>query len=88
MQKAEVQLKLSIAEAQILRKEADIAVMQLQIHQKGPVQASKDSLQSLKDEYNKMKGKLEESLGFSLNGKMIDEYSYEVRDIPQTEEKE
>lgn len=82
MQKAEVHFKLTVAEAQVLRKEAEIAAMKIQLHSKSNVQSAKEALQSHKEEYTKTKSKLEQRLGFSLNGKMIDEYTYEVKDIP------
>lgn len=87
MQKAETKVQLAVSESQVLRKDADLMTMKWQLHQKQQVQNSKDALQESKKEYDNMKKRLEDRLGLSLNGKMIDEYSYEVRDIPKEENK-
>lgn len=85
MQKADVVLQKTLAEAQVLRKDAEIVAMKNQLFHKNQVQTAKDSLTNFKQEYDNMKKRLEDRLGFSLNGKMIDEFSFEVLDLPNSD---
>ncbi|MEO5348882.1 MAG: hypothetical protein H7836_04475 [Magnetococcus sp. YQC-3] len=84
MQKGDVKLQHVNAEAQVLRKEAEIVGMRYQLFQKVQVQNAKDQSKLLKEEYDSMKKRLEDRLGFSLNNKMIDEITFEVKDLPDS----
>lgn len=84
MQKKELALKYSELEHKILLKEAEMIAVRSQLFLKTRVKQTHDELAQSKTEYEGIKGELEKYLGFSLNGKSIDDATFEVLDLPET----
>lgn len=82
MQLTESKLKLSSTEYQVLEKDAVISSMRMQNHKLSKVKNAQTNFDESKKEYESMKKRLEDRLGCSLSGKMIDELTFEVKDIP------
>lgn len=72
---AELQFKL-------LSKEAEIHAVRQQLFLRTRMEAAKDALKSAHSEYERYKGVLEKSLGQSLSNKVIDDITFEIRDLP------
>jgi hypothetical protein len=83
MQKKELALKNSELEHKLLLKDAEMLGVRSQLFLKTRVQLTKDELAQSKTEYNSIKEELEKYLGYSLNGKVIDDFTFEVRDLPE-----
>lgn len=84
MQKKEKEILIAELEHKLLVKDADMAMVRSQLFQKTKVSTAKDALAESKKEYETIKGQLEDYLGYSLNSKAIDDFTYEVLDLPQT----
>ena len=72
---AELQFKL-------MQKESEIHAIKQQLFQRTRMDAAKTALQEAHSEYERFKGVLEKSLGQSLNNKVIDDITFEVREVP------
>lgn len=70
-------------ELKVLQRDAEIVSLRAKLHQKTMVDSAKAGLQISKDEYERYKKALEERLGFSLNNKLIDDMTFEVKDLPE-----
>lgn len=86
MKKAEMNIKVAGLEAQVLKKDTDLSVMKLQIHQLKNIKNAQLKLDDAKKDYQDFKTQIETRLGISLNNKMVDEFTYEVLDIPENSE--
>lgn len=75
-EKSELRLKL-------MAKETEVMTLQTQIYSRTHFEAAKLKVDSAKEEYDKFKKILEEKLGISLSDKMIDEFTYEVKEVPK-----
>lgn len=75
-------VKLEEASAQVLRKDVEIANMRVSLHL-AKVQSAKEESLNASNSYRKIKDVLEEQLGVSLNNKLIDDVTYEVKDGPK-----
>lgn len=73
-QLAELKLKL-------MQKEVDILNLQSHLFVKDEVDGSKKRAEAAKVQYDKIKESLEKSLGYSLNGAIIDEITLEVKNL-------
>jgi hypothetical protein len=71
----ELQLKL-------LQKESEIHAVRQQLFQRTRMDAAKNALQQAHSEYERFKGVLEKSLGQSLSNKVIDDITFEIRNVP------
>lgn len=69
-------------EFKILQRDAEIHAVRQQLFLRTRMDAAKQSLEKAKAEYERFKGVLEESLGQSLNNKVIDDITFEVSDAP------
>ena len=84
MQKADLNLKNSELQHKLLQKDAEMVAVRAQLFHKSNIGQAKEAQAQLKKEYEVIKAELEAYLGYSLNGKAIDDFTYEVRDLPQT----
>lgn len=75
MLNAEISLKL-------MHREAEIHAVRQQLFQRTRMDAAKTELQRAHSEYERFKGVLEKSLGQTLNNKVIDDITFEIRDLP------
>lgn len=80
---AQEQDKSFILEHKYLQKEAEMKAMQAQLFMRSRLQPTRDRLEGAKKEYERFKKVLEDRLGFSFDGKVIDEVTYELKDLPQ-----
>lgn len=78
---AELQFKL-------LSKESEIHAVRQQLFLRTRMEAAKDALKSAHSEYERYKGVLEKSLGQSLSNKVIDDITFEIRDLPDEKQQQ
>lgn len=83
MSRADLSLKNAELQHKLLMKDADIQVVRAQLFMKSVIGSAKDAQDQAKKEYETIKAELEAYLGCSLNSKAIDDFTYEVRDLPQ-----
>lgn len=83
---AEVALENSKLKSALMEKDAEIARLKIGLfsHTLEPL---KDKVNMLKEEYLSYKKKLEDRLGMSLNGCVIDEVTYEIRVLEEDSNK-
>lgn len=72
----------------IMNKETEIHAVRQQLFQRTRMDAAKTELQGAHSEYERFKGVLEESLGQSLNNKVIDDITFEIRELPDENNKQ
>ena len=82
MNEAKEKMKCTGLESQVLQSSAELTQCKLQLHRATSVRNARDNYEAAKSEYHKYKSTLEERLGSTLSGKMIDEFSFEVKDLP------
>lgn len=75
-------LKNAELEFKLMLKESELLSIRSQNFLLTKVQACRDNVKEMKEEYERYKKVLEESLGQSLNGKMITE-TFEIVDLPK-----
>lgn len=80
---AEERLKSASLEHKVLQRDAEILHTRTQLFFKSVVEAKRTRAAEAKGEYQKLKEKLEGSLGYSLNGKLIDDITFEITDAPE-----
>lgn len=73
--KAELEYKL-------LQRDAEIHAIRQQLFLRTRMDAAKQGFLKAQAEYERFKGVLEKSLGQSLNNKIIDDITFEVREVP------
>jgi len=71
------------SEVKILQMEAALKQAQSTIAMKTKVVQSKDEAEEAKKDYLQVKEKIEKRLGITLNDKMIDEVTLEVKEVPK-----
>jgi len=74
--------KVKVAELtmKLMQKEAELHSVKAQIFFHTEVEKRRSALCATRTEYDKLKSVLESKIGESLNGKVIDDFTYEVRD--------
>jgi len=73
----------SQAELKILHKEAELCAIRAQLFQSTRMEATKHGVTAAQKEYERYTKVLEDSLGLSLKNKIIDDITYEIRDVPE-----
>jgi hypothetical protein len=81
MQKADLHSSLMNAEYKLIQKDMELANLRGQVHIKNKIESSREKLAETKAEYDRIKLSIEEQIGYSLNDKVIDEISLEVKDL-------
>lgn len=76
------QLKNGELEVQLMTKTAENIGMRAQILMLTRVQDLRRKVEAAKAEYERFKKQLEDTLGVSLNGKIIDDFTYEIKELP------
>lgn len=71
----------------IMNKETEIHAVRQQLFQRTRMEAAKTALIEAQSEYERYKGVLEKSLGQSLNNKVIDDITFEIRELPDENNK-
>ena len=74
--------KNSVLDLKLMQKEAEIMSIRSQLFLKTTVEAKKEDFETASKEYDRFKKVIEDSIGTSLNGKMIDDVTLEVKDLP------
>jgi len=83
MDVAKEKAKLADAELKILYRDTEIASLRAKLHQSAVVSKARTALENAQAEYARFKGVLEGRLGVSLNNKVIDDITFEVKDLPE-----
>ena len=79
---AQKDLEKTQAELKILHKETELCAIRAQLFQSIRMEATKHGLTAAQKEYERYTKVLEDSLGLSLKNKIIDDITYEIRDVP------
>jgi hypothetical protein len=79
---ANTKLKCEEIQTQVFKKDVEIANMRVALHL-AKVQSAKEESLLASESYRKIKEVLEGHLGVSLNGKVIDDVTYEVKEGPK-----
>lgn len=66
----------------LLQKEAEMVGVRTQLFLRTRMEASKGELEKAQAEYERFKKVLEDSLGMSLKNTVIDDITFEVKDLP------
>lgn len=74
-------------EFKLLNKEAEILAVRQQLFLRTRMDAAKTTYSNFKQEYERFKGVLEEALGQSLNNKVIDDITFEIKELPDENKK-
>lgn len=88
MQLAEEKKKNCLLMLKLLSKDTEIMAKQGQIYQLTSVKDAEANHSESKAEYERTKERIEKALGYSLNGKVIDDVTFEIRDLPKQNLKE
>lgn len=70
---ASIEKDLAKAQTQLLFRDADIAKLKASIHARSVVLNAEAKHQAAKEEYDRFRKSLEGNLGFSIDGKIVDE---------------
>jgi len=82
MQVCKTQLREAELELKLMQKDAELLAVRAMLFAKTKVESLKAANDASKVEYERFKKVLEDSLGETLSGKMIDEVTYEIKDLP------
>lgn len=82
MEVAKQKLDKTELEYKLLQKDAELHAVRLQLFLKTRKDAARNDFKQAFSEYDRLKKALEESLGQSLSGKVIDDITFEVRRLP------
>lgn len=82
MGRKKAEVVASELEAKMMTLEYQNKAMQIQLHNKTRLEAAKRAVENSVGEYKTLKEKIEGRLGVSLNDKAIDEFTFEVKEIP------
>lgn len=83
LRNSENYIKIAQLEHKLLLKDAELLGVRAQLFLRTKLDAAQQAKDSAQKEYERYKKVLEESLGYSLNEKMIDDLTFEVKDIPK-----
>lgn len=82
MKCANEKLRSAGLQAQVMRSSVELSQCKLSLHLATIVRNARDESEAGKTEYHNFKRTLEDRLGVSLNGKLIDDITFEVKDLP------
>jgi hypothetical protein len=82
MNVAQEKFKTSQLEVKLLQKEAENLAVRTQLLISSRVRDAKEAFEASRVEYERFKKFLEEATGTSLNNKVIDDITFEIKDIP------
>lgn len=74
-------------ELKLLQKETEMLAVRQHLFQCTRMDAARKAVEAAQVEYERFKGVLEKSLGQSLNKKVIDDITFEVRELPDENNK-
>lgn len=75
-------VELTESNIKLLRKDAEIILVRAELLSRVNLENSRAVLDDAQKEYERFKKVLEDSLGTTLTGKLIDEITLEVKDLP------
>lgn len=81
MHEAKYLAQVAELEFRLMRKDLEISDLRSNLFVKNKLDAANDRVESAKVEYERIKCELEKELGYSLNEKVIDEFSLEIKDL-------
>ncbi len=79
---AQKDLEKAQAELKILQKETELCAVRAQLFQSIRTEATKLGVTAAQKEYERYTKVLEDCLGLSLKNKIIDDITYEIRELP------
>jgi hypothetical protein len=83
MNEAKAKLELNEARLKIMGKQVELEQAKAQLFGHTQLRVAKEAHEEARSEYFRFKKTLEESLGVSLDGKVIDDLSFEVKSLPK-----
>jgi hypothetical protein len=83
MGRRKAELSLAHIESKMMVLEYQNKMMQIQLHNKTRLEPAKVAVETSNGDYKLLKSNIEDRLGISLNDKVIDDVSYEVKDLPK-----
>lgn len=83
MGRKKAEMKAAELESKVMSLEYQNKALQMQLFNKTRLESAKAAVENAHGEYNTLKEKIESRLGISLNEKIIDEVTLEVKDIPK-----
>lgn len=83
LQVAREKHRISELEHKLLQKEAENLGIRTQLFIRTRMESSKQALGTTLAEYERFKGALEQCLGLSLNNKVIDDVTFEIKELPE-----
>ena len=86
LQHEELKLKYITRQLQIMEKDIEIAKLSAMIYKIQYMKDAQNKYADVKKGYDKFKLDLEKELGVDLNNKVIDEFTYEIRDLNEVKE--
>jgi hypothetical protein len=88
MNTAREKLNGAILQHKVLQRDAELMLVRAQLYKRSAVDDAQKVSDEFRSEYDRFKAKLEARLGLSLSGKMIDDITLEVRDLPNNPEED
>lgn len=83
LETAKVLAEKAALELKVLALETEKLALRTELFKRSQVKAAHDKVELSKREYDLTKKRLEDVLGVSLSGKMIDDVTFEVKDLPK-----
>lgn len=75
-------------EHKFLGKEAEMLLLRAQLFSKTQFELARNTVHAAHAEYERFKKVLEESVGISLSGKVIDDVTFEIKTLPENEKEQ
>lgn len=72
--------KLSL---QLMNRDTELLAVRTQLFLRTRMESAANAVKDAQTEYDRFKGVLEKSVGQSLNNKLIDEITYEIKEVPK-----
>ena len=83
MGKRKAEIGQAEAESKAIGLEVQLKTLELKLHSKTRLEGVRNGLQDSIKGYEEIKSRIENRLGFSLNNKIIDEVTLEVKSAPE-----
>jgi len=81
MHLAKKEQEKAVLELKLLQKEAELHAVRQSLFQNSRMETANQNVKSSVTEYERFKKQLEEAIGQSLSGKLIDDMTFEIKDL-------
>jgi hypothetical protein len=68
---------------QLLQKESELSAVKIQLFLKTRMELASNAVKDAQTEYDRFKGVLEKCVGQTLSNKIIDEITFEIKEVPK-----